>query len=339
MGNGPINKYAQTKVHLSQNAYAVVTKATEKSTGKNWAMKTFDKQGDYNREMVMKEVNTLRLCKHYNITRLREYFETSSATYLILEFYEIGELSDRIKQKGHQLEEKEAASWVHQILRALEHLMEQRVVHRDIKPSSFVFHDTDNLKLTDFGWAEVVNEGQMLKEAKGGTDAFKAPEFFDDATRQKESYSFPVDMWGAGLTFVAIMTGQGVIHGPFYNEDTRELNKADLMKGDLAFLRVQDQSSVLGWAAAKLDETMQAAISTATPRLGPGAKTLCRKMVEPDQSKRVIPKEALADDWFKETDPAKAPENWGQEPTMKGAHSSSGWSGYEAQKAKCCAIS
>jgi len=213
MGNSPLNKYHATKVNLSKGGNNVVFKATEKSTGKNWAMKRYDKKGEYRRDFVMQEVKAMRLCQHGNIVVLKEHFDTSHETIMIIEFCEVGELSDRIKLKGDQLTEYEGAGWLRQILSALAHLSDRRICHRDVKPESFVFSNTETLKLTEFGVACTVNHGEVLRHPVG-TDVYKAPELYFDDQREQVGYSFPVDMWAAGLTFHAIMTG--TINGPFF---------------------------------------------------------------------------------------------------------------------------
>merc|ERR1719263_787656 len=114
-------------------------------------------------------------CQHSNIVILKEYFNTSSETILIIEFCEVGVLSDRIKLRGDQLTEYEGADWLRQILSAMAHLLERRVCHRDVKPDSFVFSNNETLKLTEFGVACVVGPGEVLRHSVG-TDVFKAPE-------------------------------------------------------------------------------------------------------------------------------------------------------------------
>lgn len=50
-----------------------------------------------------------------------------------------------------------------QLFEALQHVHRQDVVHRDIKPENILLDDALNIKLTDFGFASVLEPGQLLR--------------------------------------------------------------------------------------------------------------------------------------------------------------------------------
>ena len=52
----------------------------------------------------------------------------------------------------------------------------QNVIHRDIKPENILLDSNDNIKLADFGTAQIVKEGEKLSIPKG-TPAFMALSF------------------------------------------------------------------------------------------------------------------------------------------------------------------
>lgn len=344
MGNGPLKKYHQTQVHLSKGPYAEVYKAQEKGTTKNWAMKIYDKKGEYHADYVAQEVQTMRLCNDPNIVKLQANFETGSKTYIIFTYCKDGELADRIRLK-ERVSEFDMAAWLKQILRALDYLLKKSICHRDVKPSNFLFHK-DVLKLTEFGVACIVSKGKPLRDGVG-TGAFKAPELYFDKYRKEPGpgYSFPVDMWAAGLTLHVMMTG--VINGPFFDETTSSIQEKKLEKGEISSFRRQTEG-VMQIVADGLDdmpEAMKGAISTFTTKsfssIG-SAKKLCQAMVNPDQNKRLTPEQALAHEWFQDLgDKSVAPSAGGATAASLETAVTSGDDDDSppASKTKCCIIS
>src|SRR5262249_8244723 len=120
----------------------------------------------------------------YSVLRLGEYL------VLAMEYVEGLDLARLVKARG-PLPVANACNYVHQAALGLQHAHENGMVHRAIKPSTFMLTKQGNralIKVLDFGLAKVIregptdgaltHEGQML-----GTPDFIAPEQIVDARR------------------------------------------------------------------------------------------------------------------------------------------------------------
>jgi len=220
----PIQSLYDITTLLGSGTFSDVKLGIEKSTGKEWAVKIISKKGDVKErrlEIIATEINILEAVHHKNIVNLKEYFETDSTYYLVMEKITGGELFDKIVELT-SYSEKDASNITKQILEGVQHLHEKRIIHRDLKPENLLLSSKDldaDLKITDFGLSQIFDPDTEIKMTRAvGTPGYIAPEVLD-LLENGEPYGKEVDLWGVGVILYILLCG----FPPFYGEDEEEV--------------------------------------------------------------------------------------------------------------------
>jgi len=95
-----------------------------------------------------------------------------------MELLEGGDLFNHIVEKGKVEEEKGRLLFI-QMLKALSYCHANSVVHRDLKLENFLINkDATTVKLTDFGFCNVMKSTDTLLDTYCGSPYYCAPEIF-----------------------------------------------------------------------------------------------------------------------------------------------------------------
>lgn len=219
------------------------------------------------------------------IVQLREVFDETDFTYMVMELLTGGYLIDKIIEKEFY-DEQEGAVVVKRLITAVDFCHQQRIAIRDLKPENMLLvegSDTD-VKLTDFGHAKKVFQPNSLTTVCG-TEGFVAPEIISHSPE----YDVECDIWSLGVVIYLILGG----YRPFRGEGEDCLEK--IRYGEYTFHRKY-------WGHVSAD-----------------AKQLISRMLTVEVSQRITAKEALESDWIASCDiderkrrqfRSKQPRNW-----------------------------
>ena len=122
---------------------------------------------------AIKEINLMKKLLHPNIVRYYGAERTSNVLQIIMEYVPGGSLRSILNHFG-RLDDRLVACYARQMLLGLIYLHSQSVAHLDIKSDNALLGVTGEVKLADFGAAEMLENCQSGKAV--GTPAFMAPE-------------------------------------------------------------------------------------------------------------------------------------------------------------------
>jgi len=156
------------------------------------------------------------------VVKLLEVFENETAIYLVMEYVDKGDLYMLLKsQKKGRLTELQTKPLFFQILRGLDYIHTQGILHRDIKLDNILLDQGLNLKICDFGISRTIIPAHRMTE-QSGTPAFMAPEIISGGGYE----GFGSDIWSLGVVLYCLLTGTL----PFRGNSGAELNQ-NIMKG------------------------------------------------------------------------------------------------------------
>ena len=174
-----IDKY-EILQKVGEGGMAVVYRGRHVTLGRDVAVKVLHphlSSSSRNRKRFAREARAIEHLDHPNILRIFDYSGVESdECYIVTEFIDGVTLSEFIKER-RRLPSEAVALIGQRLASALRYAHAQGIIHRDIKPENIMIRRDGTLKLTDFGIARFLEEGQMtVTGALVGSPAYMSPE-------------------------------------------------------------------------------------------------------------------------------------------------------------------
>eukprot|EP00928_Gymnodinium_smaydae_P076686 TRINITY_DN5974_c0_g1_i1.p1 TRINITY_DN5974_c0_g1~~TRINITY_DN5974_c0_g1_i1.p1 ORF type:complete len:398 (+),score=87.29 TRINITY_DN5974_c0_g1_i1:224-1417(+) len=156
-------------------------------------------------EHIRSEKQILASLEHPFIVNLLCTFQDEKRLFMLLEFVNGGELFSHLRNQG-RLQSDAVLFYAAEIVLAFHYLHGQSVVYRDLKPENILISCEGHLKLTDFGFAKVVEDRTWTL---CGTPEYLAPEII-----QSKGHGRQVDWWALGVLTFEMLAG----YPPFFDD-------------------------------------------------------------------------------------------------------------------------
>ena len=194
---------------IGHGAYGIVYNALDEH-GNKFAAKRIKTDDKLKLSRISGDLEKLIQLTHPNIVKVYDICQKDGIIWIIMELCQHGDLHKFYK--GKTLNPKEQLEVMTQIAKGVAYLHDNNIVHRDIKPENILIASEDPIcvKLTDFDVSKFLDDFYKTSamSTNVGTLAFKAPEFFQRTPEGKYKYHRKVDIFAAGLTFLAITQQQ-----------------------------------------------------------------------------------------------------------------------------------
>uniref|UniRef100_A0A8C5RBQ0 Myosin IIIB n=1 Tax=Leptobrachium leishanense TaxID=445787 RepID=A0A8C5RBQ0_9ANUR len=121
-----------------------------------------------------------------------------------------GSVTDLVKSIlncGQRLDEAIISYILYGALLGLQHLHNNRIIHRDVKGNNILLTTEGGVKLVDFGVSAQLTSARLRRNTSVGTPFWMAPEVI--ACEQQYDYSYDVrcDVWSLGITAIELADG------------------------------------------------------------------------------------------------------------------------------------
>ncbi|KAF8730454.1 hypothetical protein HU200_017032 [Digitaria exilis] len=276
-GGGALRRVGKYEVGrtIGEGTFAKVKFAQNTETGESVAMKVLDRSSILKHKMaeqIKREISIMKLVRHPNVVRLHEVLASRKKIFIILEFITGGELFDKIIRHG-KLNEADARRYFQQLIDGVDFCHNKGVYHRDLKPENLLLDSQGNLKISDFGLSAWPAQGSALLRTTCGTPNYVAPEVLS----HKGYNGALADTWSCGVILYVLLAG----YLPFDEVDLTTLY-GKIESADYSF----------------------------PPWFSGGAKSLIRRILDPNPETRIRIEDIRNDEWFqKNYEPIKEIEN------------------------------
>ena len=160
--------------------------------------------------ILTQELNKFVQLDHPNVMKILNVEKIDQVVWMMMPFCELGDLNHFYRTRD--ILQETNVNIMKQITAGIKYLHSQDIVHRDIKPGNILVASENPLivQLTDFDISKCLDPEveTSLMTSNVGTLAFKAPEFFQRTSPGKIEYHRNVDIYAAGLTFLAMLQAE-----------------------------------------------------------------------------------------------------------------------------------
>lgn len=205
---------------IGHGGMATVYRATDTVLDRPVALKVMHphlQAAEEARRRFHREARSVARLRHPRVLEIYDFSgEGSSEAYIAAELL-TGPTLKQWREAQHELPAEIAACAAIQVAQALEAAHEAGIVHRDVKPENVLLHENRELKLTDFGIADMLDAQSMTATGQIlGSPGHMAPEQIEGGDCDART-----DLFSLGTVLYYLATG----HLPFTGRNPHQVLK------------------------------------------------------------------------------------------------------------------
>jgi serine/threonine-protein kinase PpkA len=224
----------------------------------------------------MEEYAMVERIQSRHVARIFGHGTSENNVYLVMEFFEGGDLSKRLG--GQAMPPREALRFFRELMFALGDIHEKGILHRDLKPQNLMFRKDGTLAIVDFGIAKNI----AAADRTGAGEVLGTPRYMSPEQVQGRALDLRTDIYSAGVLLFQMLTGEHLFDGQtamevamhHLNTQPRELpNHLEVYQRLLDKLvekdreaRFRNADEVIGFLSRKLEQEETPAAPTAVDR-------------------------------------------------------------------------
>ncbi|XP_023413804.1 cyclin-dependent kinase 10 isoform X1 [Loxodonta africana] len=207
---------------IGEGTYGIVYRARDTQTDEVVALKKvrMDKEKDGIPISSLREITLLLRLRHPNIVELKEVVVGNhlESIFLVMGYCE-QDLASLLENMPTPFSEAQVKCIILQVLRGLQYLHRNFVIHRDLKVSNLLMTDKGCVKTADFGLARAYGVPVKPMTPKVVTLWYRAPELLLGTPTQTTS----IDMWAVGCILAELLAHKPLLPG------SSEIHQIDLI--------------------------------------------------------------------------------------------------------------
>lgn len=155
------------------------------------------------KRFLMEAQSVARFGKAKDIVNVFDYFEENGTAYMIMENIEGVLLKDYLDKQG-AVEPETAMSIIMPIIEAVKKIHSKGIIHRDISPDNIFITDENEIKVFDFGAAQLNDSKEGMAAEPVIKVGYSPLEQYRDNSRQ----GFYTDVYAVGAILYQMLTGE-----------------------------------------------------------------------------------------------------------------------------------
>lgn len=218
-----IKEYIVDKKRIGKGSFSTIYKCRHYNTDKEYALKEITIDKNKNKLNIKREFEIMRKLNHENIVKIHDLIidKHMNNIYFIMDYYEHGDLSKFLNKKP--LKEKFTRKYIKQLSNGLSYLLENKILHRDLKPQNILLSSNYDIKITDFGFATYYNNNSIINTLCG-SPMYMAPEIIT-----RNGYDYKSDLWSVGIIMYEMIHGYTPFNVQNFIDLIKEIKKKNIV--------------------------------------------------------------------------------------------------------------